>query len=356
LLGLLLSGGTGSRLRPLTYSQQKQLIPVANKPILFFGLEDMISAGIRDIGVIVGPNADQVEAVVRSRRWDANITFIKQDAPLGIAHAIKTASIFLGSSPFAVYLGDNILRNGISEHVAAFIESGNDASILLTKADHPERFGVAELDGEGRVQRLIEKPKEPPTDLALVGVYLFSSPIMKAISSIGPSWRGELEITDAIQWLIDHGYKVRASCVQGWWKDTGRPEDILAANRLVLDDLPSSQIESSAILSSDAAVYDRVRVGSGTVLDRGSIVRGPAVVGSGCRITSSCIGPYTSIGNNCEIKNATVEGSIVMDGSRIELNQRIVDSLIGANVRITSSRGKASGYSLVLGDSSELHL
>lgn len=351
--GLVLSGGSGSRLRPLTYSQQKQLIPVANKPILFYAIEDLILAGVHDIGIIVGPNREKVESTVRSENWDAEFEFIYQDAPRGLAHAVMISEEFIEEEPFVMYLGDNLLSGGISDHVSGFMASGADASILLTKVDHPERFGVAELGKDCEVIRLIEKPKNPPSDLALVGVYLFKPVILDAVKKIKPSWRNELEITDAIQWLLDRGYRVESSRVKGWWKDTGMPEDILKANRLILGALESSCLGE---VIEGALVQGRVRIGAGTVLDRTSIIRGPAAIGSNCRISGACIGPYTSIGNGCDISNAEILGSIVMDGTKVNAKRRIVDSLIGANVKILENYQEPDEQRFIVGDNSEIRV
>lgn len=351
--GLILSGGHGTRLRPLTYSQQKQLIPVANKPILFYAIEDLIKAGIHEIGIIVGPNRDQVQKVVASQNWDSRIEFIYQDEPRGLAHAVLISRDFIADDPFVMYLGDNLLCNGIVEHVERFLEGEDDASILLTEVDHPERFGVAELDGKGQILRLVEKPKVPPSRLALVGVYLFSPAIFKAVQEIRPSWRGELEITDAIQWLIDRGYQVKASLVTGWWKDTGRPGDILSANNLVLDALPFT---CAGLAQNGSRIQGRVEIGEGSVLDNQSTVRGPAIIGQNCRISNSYIGPYTSIGNDCEIRNSEIEGSIVMEGTRIDFRGKIVDSLIGTHVEIGENSRKPNGYRFIIGDGSEVRI
>ena len=349
--GLVLSGGFGKRLRPLTYSQQKQLIPVANKPILFYAISDIINAGVHDIGIIVGPNRDQVERTVNRTEWDANIEFIYQDAPRGLAHTVLISEKFIGDEPFVMYLGDNLLCDGIADHVNRFRSSGADASILLTEVSQPERFGVAELNERGEVVRLVEKPKVPPSNLALVGVYLFKPVIFDAVKDIRPSWRNELEITDAIQWLVEKGYHVQASIVKGWWKDTGMPEDILSANNLILDELEAS---CSGAVMDGSVVQGRVVVGKGTILENGSVVRGPAIIGRDCKISNSYIGPYTSIGDGCEINDSEIEGSIVMDGTRVDVRRKIVDSLIGANVRISESSKKPNGYRFVIGDSSEV--
>jgi glucose-1-phosphate thymidylyltransferase len=351
--GLVLSGGYGTRLRPLTYSQQKQLIPVANKPILFYAIEDIVEAGIHDIVIIVGPNREQVERTVKSRDWDAKIDFIYQDQPRGLAHTVLISEDLIGDEPFVMYLGDNLLCNGIKDHASSFQASGADASILLTEVSHPERFGVAQLDEQGEIVRLIEKPKVPPSNLALVGVYLFQPVIFEAVKEIQPSWRNELEITDAIQWLVDKGYHVKASIVNGWWKDTGMPEDILSANNLILDEIDPS---CAGMILDDSVIQGRVQIGEGTVLEKGSVVRGPVIIGRNCRVSNSYIGPYTSIGDSCEIEDAEIEGSIVMDGTRIEVRRKIVDSLIGANVKISESAQKPKGYRFVVGDSSEVRV
>lgn len=351
--GLVLSGGFGTRLRPLTYSQQKQLIPVANKPILFYAIEDIIEAGVSEIGIIVGPNRDQVEKTVLSREWDADIQFIFQDAPRGLAHTVLISEEFIGGEPFVMYLGDNLLCDGIVDHANVFKSSDADASILLTEVSHPERFGVAELDEQGNVVRLVEKPKIPTSNLALVGVYLFQPIIFKAVKSIRPSWRNELEITDAIQWLVENGYHVKASVVNGWWKDTGMPEDILSANNLILDELEPSL---SGIMEDGSVIQGRVSIGQQTVLGEGSVVRGPVIIGRDCKILNSYIGPYTSIGDGCSIVDSEIEGSIVMDGTKINVRCKIVDSLIGANVNISEKNKKPNGYRFVVGDSSEVQV
>ena len=348
---LILSGGYGTRLRPLTYSQQKQLIPVANKPVLFYAIEDVIEAGIRDIGIIVGPNKEQVIETVRSVDWDADIEFIYQGEPLGLAHAILVAEDYLGDEEFVMYLGDNILKEGIVRHTETFKRVGPDALILLTQVDEPQRFGVAELDERGRVKRLIEKPKVPPSNYALVGVYFFKPVIIEACKNIKPSWRNELEITDAIQWLIDNGYTVEASIVKGWWKDTGKPEDILEANRLVLDDI-EGRIEGRL---ENSRVMGRVVIEEGAVV-KDSVVKGPCVIGRNSKILNSYIGPYTSIGNECIIEGTEVEDSVIMDGSVITNAGRIVESLIGRNVRIVEASAKPRGCRFVVGDNSSIVL
>ncbi|ADC66506.1 glucose-1-phosphate thymidyltransferase [Ferroglobus placidus DSM 10642] len=348
---LILSGGHGTRLRPLTYSQQKQLIPVANKPVLFYAIEDVIEAGVKEIGIITGPNREQVIETVNSVDWDAEITFIHQGDPKGLAHAILVAEEFLDNEEFVMYLGDNILRDGIVDHANKFKELNPDALILLTEVEEPQRFGVAELDENGRVKRLIEKPRVPPSNYALVGVYFFKPIIIEACKNIKPSWRNELEITDAIQWLIDNGYRIEASIVTGWWKDTGKPEDILEANRLVLDEIDA---KCEGILEN-SKVVGRVVIEKNCVV-KNSIIKGPCVIGKNCVIENSYIGPYTSIGDNCKIVETEIEDSVIMEGSEIINAGRIVESLIGRNVVIRKGDSKPSGQRFVVGDSSQIVL
>ncbi len=348
---LILSGGHGTRLRPLTYSQQKQLIPVANKPVLFYAIEDVIEAGVRDIGIITGPNREQVIETVNSVDWDAEITFIHQGDPKGLAHAILVAEEFLDDEEFVMYLGDNILKDGIVEHARKFREINPDSLILLTEVEEPQRFGVAELDENGRVKRLIEKPKVPPSNYALVGVYFFKPIIIEACKNIKPSWRNELEITDAIQWLIDNDYRVEASIVKGWWKDTGKPEDILEANRLVLDEIEFKCMGSL----EDSKVVGRVII-EGDSIVKNSIIKGPCVIGKNCVIENAYVGPYTSIGNGCKIVGTEIEDSVIMEGSEIINAGRIVESLIGRNVKIQKGDSKPSGQRFVVGDNSNIVL
>lgn len=352
--GLILSGGYGTRLRPLTYSQQKQLIPVANKPILFYAIEDIINAGVREIGIVVGPNKEQIIKTVESVKWDASIDFIYQEEPKGIAHAVKISKEFIGDKPFVTYLGDNILKEGTAEHLERFKKSRTDASILLAHVTNPQLFGVAELDSNGNVKKLIEKPKNPPSDLALVGIYFFSAPIFEAIDHLKPSWRGELEITEAIQWLIENGYKVDATIVKNWWKDTGGPDDILDANRLVLDGL---QPLNKGEIQEGARVQGRVSIDKGTVIKSGSAIKGPVIIGKNCIIGSTVyIGPYTSIGDGCKIMSGEIEGSIVMENTIINCKKKIVDSLIGTNVKIFEDEQVPKGFKFVIGDSSEVRV
>lgn len=349
---LILSGGHGTRLRPLTYSQQKQLIPVANKPVLFYAIEDVIEAGIKEIGIIVGPNAEQVKETVLSRDWDAQIEFIYQGEPKGLAHAILVARDFLGDDDFVMYLGDNILKEGIVEHLRYFKEGNFDASILLQEVPNPQQFGVAELSEDGKtIKRLIEKPKNPPSNLALVGIYFFKPIIHEAVRNIKPSWRGELEITDAIQWLIDHGYRVGWTKVTGWWKDTGKPEDLLEANRLILDD-----IKTKIKVETKARIHGRVIIEGGTQIDENTVIKGPVVIGKNVVIKNSYIGPYTSIGDNVVIENTEIEDSIILPDSEIRDAGRIVESLIGRGVKIIKGNSHPLGRKFIIGDNSRVIL
>ncbi len=353
LKGLILSGGAGTRLRPITHTSAKQLVPVANKPVLFYGIEALVEAGITEIGIIIAPETgDEIrEAAGDGSRFGASITYIEQDAPKGLAHAVLTAADFIGSSPFVMYLGDNLLRDGIKELVNAFRTSEPDALILLTKVEDPSSYGVAELDGE-RVVRLVEKPKDPPSDLALVGVYMFEPSIFDAARAIEPSWRDELEITDAIQWLIDTGKRVEPHEVKGWWKDTGRLADMLEANRLVLEDIePRSDGE---LIESE--VEGRVVIEAGARLER-SRVRGPAIIGAGSKITDSYIGPYTAIDANVEVVGSEVEHSIVLAGSQIiNLHARMEASLLGKNVRLARSDGMPKTLKFLVGDNADISI
>lgn len=346
--GLIISGGYGTRLRPITYSQQKQLIPVANKPILFYAIEDVIEAGAKEIGIVLGPNKKQVMKTVKSENWDAEIDFIYQGKPMGLAHTILVAEDFLDDE-FVMYLGDNILREGIVEHAKRFKENNYDTSIMLTEVKNPQQFGVADINEDGAIGRLVEKPEVPPSNLALVGIYFFKPVILEACKSIKPSWRNELEITDAIQWLIDNGYKVGWTKVEGWWKDTGKPEDILEANRLILDEI---QTKSDGT-AKNSRIIGRVIIEKGAEIKDG-IVKGPSIIGKDCVIKNSYIGPYTSIGNECVIEDTEIEDSIVMDRSEIIEGGRIVESLIGKEVKIKRKTDLPNGRRLIIGDNSEI--
>jgi glucose-1-phosphate thymidylyltransferase len=349
--GLILSGGRGTRLRPLTYTRAKQLVPVANKPVLFYGLEALAAAGIREIGIVVGDTKDEIKAAVGDgSKWNVKVTYIEQDAPRGLAHAVLISEPFMGRDSFVMYLGYNLLNRGINEFVDEFVREAPAAQILLTKVPDPQMFGVAELE-HGRVVRLVEKPKEPKSDLALVGVYMFSSAVFDAVKRIKPSFRNELEITDAIQDLIDRGLPVRPHLVQGWWKDTGKLEDMLEANRLILDTIDR---RIDGVVDADSRVEGKVIIEAGAVVER-SVIRGPVIIGSGARILHAYVGPFTSIGGGAEIRDSEIEHSIVLEGSIIsDLAERVEDSLIGRNVRIYRMPVKPAAYRFMLGDNSEV--
>jgi glucose-1-phosphate thymidylyltransferase len=351
LKGLILSGGKGTRLRPITHTSAKQLVPVANKPVLFYGIEALAQAGIEEVGIIIAPETgEEIKAAAGDgSRFGVRIEYILQDQPSGLAHAVLTAEPFLGDSPFVMYLGDNLLQGGIEDLVEAFRANRPDALILLTPVDDPEHYGVAELSN-GTVVRLVEKPSEPKTDLALVGVYMFTPQVHDAAKAIKPSPRGELEITDAIQHLVDKGSRVEPHIVKGWWKDTGQLEDMLAANRLVLDTI-EARIDGELVASQ---VDGRVVIEEGARLER-TTVRGPAIIGAGARLIDCYVGPYTAVGRNCAIENAEVEHSILLEGSVVrDLEGRMESSLLGRNVTVGRDHRQPRAYRFMVGDNSEV--
>jgi glucose-1-phosphate thymidylyltransferase len=354
LKGLILSGGAGTRLRPITHTSAKQLVPVANKPVLFYGIEALVDAGVTEIGIVIAPETGEEirEAAGDGSAFGAKITYIVQDEPAGLAHAVLTAEDFIGDSPFVMYLGDNLLADGLRGLVSTFRTEEPDALILLTPVDDPQSYGVAELDGE-RIVRLIEKPKDPPSNLALVGVYLFAPPIFDAARALEPSWRGELEITEAIQGLIDQGRSVRSEVVSGWWKDTGQLADMLEANRLVLEEI-ETRVEGD--VDEASRVEGRVVVEPGAKLER-SVVRGPAVIGAGACIEDAYVGPYTSIGDDVHVRRSEVEHSIILAGSVVEdLGTRMEASLLGRDVKLTRSDGMPKTLRMLVGDKSEIKI
>jgi glucose-1-phosphate thymidylyltransferase len=351
LKGLILSGGRGTRLRPITHTSAKQLVPVANRPVLFYGIEAMAHAGIDEVGIIIAPETgDEIRAAAGDgAQFGVRITYIVQEEPAGLAHAVLTAEPFLGADPFVMYLGDNLLQGGIGELVATFREHAPDAMILLTPVPDPQNYGVAELR-DGRVVALAEKPPEPKTDLALVGVYMFTPAIHEAARAIRPSARGELEITDAIQNLVDRGSRVEPHVVRGWWKDTGRLEDMLEANRLILDTI-TGRVDGELV---DSRCDGRVVVEAGARLER-CTVRGPAVIGAGARLVDCYVGPYTAIGAGCTIERAEVEHSILLEGCRVSgLDGRMESSLLGRNVTIGRGDGQPRAFRFMVGDNSEI--
>ena len=370
---LVLAGGRGTRLRPITHTYAKQLVPVANKPVLFYGLEALRDAGITEVGIVVSDPREMLQpdhrtgerltvmvnsqAEIRAAVGDGSafglrVTYIQQEAPLGLAHAVKISQPWIGRDPFIMYLGDNLIKSGVTPFVREFLAEKPDAQILLAHVKTPREFGIAELDGD-RVVRLEEKPKEPKSDLALVGVYLFDEKVFEAVNAIAPSARGELEITDAIQHLIDHGRRVRSHIITGWWKDTGKVEDLLEANRIILADLTTG-IEGT--LDRDSVVEGQVRIGRDTVVER-SRLRGPLVIGAGARITDSYVGPFSALADGVVLRHCELENSIVLERSRLEnLAHRLEASLIGRDVVVTASESRPRAHRLMLGDSSRVEL
>ena len=348
--GLVLSGGKGTRLRPITYTSAKQLVPVANKPVLFRVIEAIRDAGIDEIGIVIGDTGSEVRAAVGDgRRWGVRITYIDQEQPLGLAHAVKISREFLGNERFVMFLGDNCIQGGISSLIEQFGHSDYDAQIVLKRVSNPQQYGVAELDERGRILRLTEKPRVPRSDLALVGVYLFGPSIWEAVESSRPSWRGELEITDAIQWLVEHGRQVFPYIHEGWWIDTGKKDDLLDANRLILEELPAAV---DGYVDRDSQLIGKVIVEKGAEIIN-STIRGPAIIGEGTRIVNAYVGPFTSIYHHCMVESSEIEHSIVLEHSVIrDLPHRLEDSLIGRYVEVLRSPLKPKAYRLTLGDHS----
>ena len=346
--GLILSGGKGTRLRPLTHTAAKQLVPVANKPILFYVIENLARAGVTDLGIIISPETGDMirEAAGDGSRFGVSITYIPQKEPAGLAHAVKTARPFLLDSPFVMYLGDNLISSDITAFLKTFQEQDLDALILLKEVENPSQFGIAELNGQGGLVRLVEKPQTPPTNLALVGVYFFSTAVHPAIDILQPSWRGELEITDAIQELLSTGKNVDWRRLEGWWLDTGKKDDLLTANTQVLDEWCRREILGEA--DAECHIGGRVAVGAGTRVVR-STIRGPAVIGEGCLIEDSFIGPFTSIGDNSRVLNSVIEHSVLLAGVTISQVDRLEDSLVGRNARVAKHHRHRS-LQLLLGD------
>jgi len=349
--GLILSGGKGTRLRPITYTSAKQLVPVANRPVLFRVLDAMVEAGITDIGIVVGDTAPIIEAAVGDgSAWGAKVTYVRQEAPLGLAHAVKISADFLVNDRFVMFLGDNVIEGGITSLVEQFTASDWNAQIVLKQVDNPQQFGVAELQ-DGRIVRLVEKPKHPPSNLAVVGIYMFDHHVFEAVNAIEPSWRGELEITHAIQYLIDKGHKVYPYVHEGWWIDTGKMEDMLEANRLVLD---TNESRMEGFVDADSKVNGKVVIEKDAEIIN-STVRGPAIIGERTRVVNAYIGPFTSIYHDCLIADCEIEHSMIMEHCKIEdIHYRIEDSLIGRHVEIVRSPAKPRAYKMVLGDHSKV--
>ncbi len=353
--GLILSGGRGTRLRPLTHTAAKQLVPVGNRPILFHVLDNLRKADIEEVGIVISPETGNAvrEAVGSGAPWGMRVEYILQSEPLGLAHAVKIARPYLGADSFVMYLGDNLIGSGINTYREKFAASGADVSILLKEVDNPSSFGIAEVDGDQRVVRLVEKPKEPKSNLALVGIYFFTERIHEAVNAIAPSWRGELEITDAIQALLDAGGKVLSDRIESWWLDTGKKDDLLTANTVVLDEWVQRQIDGE--ISAQSQVTGRVRLGAGSrIVD--STVRGPAVIGDNVLIERSFVGPFTSIANGCRILSSVLEHCVLLENARIEQVDRLEDSLIGKNSVVLKDHKVHQAYRLMIGDDSEVLL
>lgn len=351
--GLILSGGKGSRLRPFTYTNAKQLVPIANKPVLFYAIEQLVECGITDIGVIVGDTAEQVRAAVGDgKRFGAEITFIQQDAPLGIAHAVKTAQPFLGESPFVLYLGDNFVLGGIKPYVERFTANGGGSQILLHHVDNPQAFGIAEFKGD-KLTRIVEKPENSPSDLAVIGIYMLQPEVFPVIDKLKPSGRGELEITDALQGLLDGGKTVRAEVLDRYWIDTGKMDDILNANRIVLGTI-AHRIDGE--VDERSRVYEPVIVEKGARVEN-SVLRGPLIVGAGTEIIDTYVGPNSAIDHSCRIKGVRIEDAIVMEETVIEdIHWPVVQSMIGRFVELRGGHGVGGGYKLTLGDHSRIEM
>ena len=355
--GLILAGGTGSRLRPITHTGPKQLVPVANKPVIQYAIEDLRDANITDIGIVLGEKGrdDIQEFLGDGSEFDVNITYIIQGEPLGLAHAVGCAKEFVNNDDFVVYLGDNILKQGIEAFTESFRNGNYAAGIALQHVDTPEQFGIATVDEDGTVLELTEKPDNPESDLALIGIYVFSPRIFEAIDELEPSWRGELEITDGIQWLLDQGNAIDSHVVEGWWKDTGKPEDILEANRLALEESPGEQ---QGTIESGADVRGHLDLHPDAKIEVGAVVRGPVSIDADTTITDGTyVGPYTSIGPNCLLKNAHVESSVLIGDCTVTAADRFVDSLIGSGATIESAEDLLpEGRRLIVGENSQLKL
>ncbi len=352
---IILCAGKGTRLRPLTHTSAKHLIPLANKPALEYGIEKIIECGINEIGIIIGEETgdDIRREIGDGENWGINISYILQEEPLGLAHAVKIARDFLQEEPFLMYLGDNLLKDEISQYRKKFEEGKRQAFVLLTHVENPQSFGIVELKDK-KILRMVEKPKNPSSDLALIGVYFFEKTIHEAIDNIKPSARGELEITDAIQWLIDNNYDVEAEVIDGWWKDTGKPADIIEANRLILEDIHRDL--GNASIDSKSKVLGRVNLGKNVEIINSTIL-GPVMIGDNAQIINSYIGPFTSLSNAVRVENGEVEYSVIMANTHIEnVNCRMQNCLIGKDVRIYRSQKMPINYEFILADDSQVRL
>lgn len=350
--GLLLAGGHGTRLRPLTFTGNKHMIPIANKPMLYYGLEHLVSAGIKDIAIILGPIREGIkERIGDGSKFGARVEYIEQPEPRGLADTVLISEKFMGNEPFVMYLGDSLIKEGLIPLIRTFYNNNSDCVVYVSVVSDPNRYGIVELDSNGNALRFIEKPKEPKSNFAIAGVYLFNSHIFEAVKSIKPSWRNELEITDAIQYLVEKNRKINVHMIRDWWKDTGKPEDLLEANQLVLQDI---QPALRTPIDPTCSIMGKVAVDEGTTIGPGSRLKGPIIIGRNCKIGPNVyVGPYTSIGDNTSIVSGEIEGSIVMDSVFIDSEQRIVDSIIARNSRIESAHNTLpSGLKLVIGENS----
>ncbi len=353
--GLVLAGGHGTRLRPLTFTGNKHMLPIANKPMLFYGLEHLVNAGIKEIFVVLGPIKEGVrEAIGDGSHFGAKVEYIEQPEPKGLAHAVLISEPYVRNDSFVMYLGDNLLRQGAKPMVQTFLENKADCVIAVKPVKDPSLYGIAEMQ-DGKIVRLVEKPKHSKSNLAVIGVYVFNPSVFEAVKNIKPSWRNELEIVDAIQFLVDHGKNVKVKIVEDWWKDTGKPDDLLEANQLILQDLQS---EMRGVVHDGAKITGTLSIGDGTIINGSTNLRGPIIIGKSCEIGPNVyIGPYTSIGDNCRIVGAELENSIVMENVVINCKKRIVDSIIGKGSRITSADEQLpQALKFVVGDSTYLSL
>jgi glucose-1-phosphate thymidylyltransferase len=351
---LVLAGGKGTRLRPLTHTMAKQLVPVANRPVLHYVMQHLAEVGITEVGVVISPETgSQIRDALALDPWPLNFTYIPQEQPLGLAQAVQVARPFLGDEPFVMYLGDNLLGQGITNLVQSFLDARADAAILLKEVENPQAFGVAQVDAEGKVLTLVEKPQHPQSNLALVGAYVFSPAIHDAIARIQPSWRGELEITDAIRWLLEAGRPISSSLLRAWWLDTGKKDDLLEANRIVLDEFTKRDIAGD--VDGASKIHGRVVIEAGAKI-RNSTIRGPVVVGRGTEIDGSFVGPFTSIGHGCRITNTVVEHSVLLDEAQVNAVPRLEDCVIGRKSIVRKSDTQHLALRLMIGDDSEVTL
>jgi glucose-1-phosphate thymidylyltransferase len=355
---LITAGGRGTRLRPITHTNNKHLIPIANKPMIHYAIEAVIDAGIKDIGIVINPDTGEEikEALGNGERWGASFTYIIQEAPIGLAHVVKVSQDFIKDEPFVFYLGDNVIVGGIKRFLEEFKKSGNNCHLVLAKVKDPQRFGVPEIK-DGRIVRVEEKPKVPKSDFAVTGIYFYDHHIFEAVNNIKPSWRGELEISDAHQYLIDKGYKIGFSEITGWWKDTGKPEDLLEANRLVLEQIINSkESKIKGEVDKDSEIIGKVIIEEGAKILKSSIL-GPVIIGENTIIENSYIGPFTSIYYDCHIKNSEIQYSIIMEKSKIiDIETRIEKSILGKSVQLMKGDSRPRTYCFILGDKGSIKL